>query len=111
MKTFSRYVWQDYPERSEDIRLSLSGKAIYKRRKETVARVFDDAKEKHGMRYAHRRNLAGVTNRVRFKSKSRRYKSEGVLILLAILFFLHIYTTLFAKEIFHSRKNSLSLTE
>ncbi|MCL2107119.1 MAG: transposase, partial [Oscillospiraceae bacterium] len=37
------------------------GKAIYARRKETIERVFADAKEKHAMRYTHLRGLARVT--------------------------------------------------
>ena len=36
-------------------------------RKETIERVFADAKEKHAMRYTHHRGLARVTSWVRLK--------------------------------------------
>ena len=35
---------------------------LYKRRKQTIERVFADAKEKHAMRYTQYRGLAQVTN-------------------------------------------------
>ena len=43
------------------------GKRIYAQRKETIERVFADAKEKHAMRYTHHRGLAAVTRWVRLK--------------------------------------------
>ncbi len=39
----------------------------YAQRKETIERVFADAKEKHAMRYTHHRGLAAVTRWVRLK--------------------------------------------
>jgi hypothetical protein len=45
-------------ELAEDVRHSPEGKAAYSWRKETVERVFADAKEKHFMRYTHYRGLA-----------------------------------------------------
>ena len=40
---------------------------LYKCRKETIERVFADAKEKHAMRYTQYRGLAQVTNWVKLK--------------------------------------------
>jgi len=57
-KLVTRHVWADYMELAEDIRHSPKGKATYLLRKETVERVFADAKEKHFMRYTHYRGLA-----------------------------------------------------
>jgi len=57
-KIVTRHVWADYMELAEDIRLSDEGKEVYQRRKETIERVFADAKEKHFMRYTHYRGLA-----------------------------------------------------
>ncbi len=57
-KVVTRHVWDDYIELSEDVRLSDRGKEIYSRRKETIERVFADAKEKHFMRYTYYRGLA-----------------------------------------------------
>lgn len=57
-KVVPRHVWADYMELAEDVRLSPQGKEIYQKRKETIERVFADAKEKHFMRYTHYRGLA-----------------------------------------------------
>jgi transposase len=60
VRTITRHVWQDSRERTDQHRLTPWGKAIYKRRKETVERSFADAKELHGHRYARFRSLAKV---------------------------------------------------
>jgi len=57
-KVVTRHIWADYMELAEDARHSPEGKAAYSLRKETVERVFADAKEKHAMRYTHLRGLA-----------------------------------------------------
>jgi transposase len=59
-RTVTRHVWQDARERTDAHRLTPWGKAIYKRRKETVERSFADAKELHGHRYARFRSLIKV---------------------------------------------------
>lgn len=59
-RTITRHVWQDARERTDANRLTPWGKAIYKRRKETVERSFADAKELHGHRYARFRSLTKV---------------------------------------------------
>ena len=58
VKVVTRHVWADYLERAEDIRHSPEGKEVYALRKETIERVFGDAKEKHAMRYTQYRSLA-----------------------------------------------------
>lgn len=57
-KVVTRHVWEAYIEQAEDVRHSPEGKYIYSLRKETIERVFADAKEKHAMRYTHYRGLA-----------------------------------------------------
>ena len=47
-------------EQAEDIRHTMGMKEIYSQRKETIERVFADAKEKHGMRYTQYRGLAKI---------------------------------------------------
>ena len=47
-------------EQVEDYRHTRGIKNIYQQRKETIERVFADAKEKHGMRYTQYRGLAKV---------------------------------------------------
>ncbi|WP_421779397.1 IS1182 family transposase [Kiloniella litopenaei] len=59
-KTVTRHVWQDARERVDAHRLSDWGKALYKRRQETVERSFADAKQLHGHRYARFRGLTAV---------------------------------------------------
>ena len=63
-KVVTRHVWADYLERAEDVRHSPQGKEVYALRKETIERVFGDAKEKHGMRYTQYRGLARLRMQV-----------------------------------------------
>jgi hypothetical protein len=44
----TRHVWADARERTDMNRKTPWGKAVYKRRKETVERSFADAKQLHG---------------------------------------------------------------
>ena len=60
VKAVTRHVWADYLDMAEEIRLSLGINEVYRKRKETIERVFADAKEKHGMRYTQYRGLAKV---------------------------------------------------
>ena len=57
-KVVTHHVWEEYMERAEDVRHSPKGKEIYSLRKETVERIFADAKVKHGLRYTQFRGLA-----------------------------------------------------
>lgn len=59
-KIVTRHVWEPYMEQVEDYRHMRGMKHIYQQRKETIERVFADAKEKHGMRYTQYRGLAKV---------------------------------------------------
>ena len=59
-RTITRHVWADARERTDAHRKTPWGKAIYKRRKETVERSFADAKQLHGHRYARFRGLIKV---------------------------------------------------
>lgn len=60
VRTITRHVWADARERGDAHRRAPWGKAIYKRRKETVERSFADAKQLHGHRYARFRSLTRV---------------------------------------------------
>lgn len=60
VKTITRHIWEHHKERVTQNRLSPVGKALYKRRKETIERSFADAKELHGYRYARYRGLKKV---------------------------------------------------
>lgn len=78
VKTVTRHVWQDYLERTEDIRLSPHGKETYALRSQTIERVFADAKEKYGMRYTNHRGLARVSSWVRLKFAAMNLKKLAV---------------------------------
>ena len=67
VKTVLRHVWKDYEELADDARYTPQYKDLYAKRKETIERVFADAKEKHGMRYTLYRGLAQVSKWVRLK--------------------------------------------
>ncbi|WP_163103548.1 IS1182 family transposase [Peribacillus alkalitolerans] len=56
-KLIQRHVWEEYLEEADHLRHTEENKRIYARRKETIERVFADAKEKHGMRWTTLRGL------------------------------------------------------
>lgn len=68
------HIWQEYLDIVESIRKTDLGKQIYAQRKETIERVFADAKEKHAMRYTHHRGLAAVARWVRLKCVAMNLK-------------------------------------
>lgn len=59
-KVVTRHVWEHYVEEANHLRYTPSVKAVYKKRKETIERVFADAKEKHGMRYTKLKGLQKI---------------------------------------------------
>ncbi len=73
-KVFTTHIWQDYLDIMEQLRKTERAKDIYAQRKETIERVFADAKEKHAMRYTHHRGLAAVTRWVRLKYAAMNLK-------------------------------------
>ena len=73
-KLLTTHIWQEYLDLVEQLRRTERGKEIYAMRKETIERVFADAKEKHAMRYTHHRGLARVTSWVRLKYAAMNLK-------------------------------------
>lgn len=65
IKTVTRSIYEDCKMLVRDYRLSPEGIEIYKKRKETIERVFADGKEKHGLRFT----------RFIGKKKNRDYRS------------------------------------
>lgn len=57
MKMVHRHLWEEYLEEAEHLRHTEKNKEMYAKRKETIERVFADAKEKHGMRWTTLRGL------------------------------------------------------
>ena len=74
VKIVQRHIWKDYEELAEDARHTPEYRDLYKQRKETIERVFADAKEKHAMRYTQYRGLAQVTNWVKLKFAAMNLK-------------------------------------
>ena len=73
-KILTTHIWQEYLDLVEQIRKTDLAKDIYAQRKETIERVFADAKEKHAMRYTHHRGLVAVTRWVRLKYAAMNLK-------------------------------------
>ncbi len=74
VKVVQRHIWKDYEELADDARYTPEYAELYKQRKETIERVFADAKEKHAMRYTPYRGLAQVSNWVRLKFAAMNLK-------------------------------------
>ena len=72
------HIWQEFLDLVEQLRKTERGKEIYAMRKETIERVFADAKEKHAMRYTHHRGLARVSAWVRLKYAAMNLKKLAV---------------------------------
>lgn len=77
-KLLTTHIWQEYLDLVEALRKTERGKEIYAMRKETIERVFADAKEKHAMRYTHHRGLAAVTRWVRLKYAAMNLKKLAI---------------------------------
>lgn len=77
-KTLTKHIWSNYLETVEDIRHTPEYKALYERRKETIVRVFADAKEKYAMRYTPYRGLTQVSNWVRLKFACMNLKKYAI---------------------------------
>ncbi|WP_190322975.1 transposase [Bacillus swezeyi] len=63
-KVVSRHVWEDHKEKVRQNRLSVSGKILYKKRKEKIERSFADSKQLHGLRYCRLRGKRNVNEQV-----------------------------------------------
>ena len=74
VKVVQQHIWKDYEEKADDARYTPIYQRLYKARKETIERVFADAKEQHGMRYTRYTGLAQVTNWVKLKFAAMNLK-------------------------------------
>ena len=66
-KVVTKHIWSEYIEITEDYRHMPEYRELYDKRKETIERVFADAKEKHAMRYTTHTSLAQVSKWVKLK--------------------------------------------
>jgi IS5 family transposase len=80
VKTVTRHVWEEYREEVDSHRLTKAGKAIYKRRKETVERSFADAKQLHGHRYIRMRGLLRAQEQCLLSAACQNMKKIALLL-------------------------------
>lgn len=73
-RTITRHVWAESRERNDAHRRTTWGKAIYKRRRETIERSFADAKQLHGHRYARFRGLVAVATQCLLAATAQNIK-------------------------------------
>lgn len=84
-KVVVRHVWEDAKERADERRLSVQGKKIYARRKETVERSFADAKQLHGQRYARMRGISKVREQCLLAAAAQNMKKIALVLARLLL--------------------------
>jgi len=80
VKTITRHVWEDQRETVDAHRLTPEGKALYKRRKETIERSFADAKQHHGQRYVRMRGLLRAQEQCFLSAACQNMKKMALLL-------------------------------
>ena len=80
VKTVTRHVWEDEREKVDAHRLTREGKALYKRRKETIERSFVDAKQLHGHRYIRMRGLLRAQEQCLLSAACQNMKKMALLL-------------------------------
>lgn len=80
VKTVTRHVWEEYREKVDSHRKAKEGKALYKRRKETIERSFADAKQLHGHRYIRMRGLLRAQEQCLLSAACQNMKKMALLL-------------------------------
>ncbi|MEO1770873.1 IS1182 family transposase [Candidatus Enterococcus ferrettii] len=94
-KVINRHVWAAYVEEAEHLRHTELNRKLYPRRKETVERVFADAKEKHGMRWTKYHGLEKVARHTMLTFAAMNLKKLATWLWRkagAFYFFVHIFS-------------------
>lgn len=78
VKTVEKHIWTDYLELVEYYRHTPPLRKLYEHRKETIERVFADAKEKCAMRFTHLRGLTRNLGWVRLKFAAMNLKKYAI---------------------------------
>lgn len=79
-KVITRHVQQSSLDNANAFRLTNTGKALYRRRCETVERSFADAKQHHGHRYARFRGKANVQHQAYMAASAQNIKKIAMLL-------------------------------
>ena len=113
-KVVTRHIWAKYIEEAEHLRHTIEIREIYKKRKETIERVFADAKERHCLRYTHYRGLVKVKSSITLifacmnlkKLALKKHKSS--LFFTSFLFVLNLksFSALIEKDFVYSLKSA-----
>lgn len=77
-KRVLRHIWSGWVEKAEEARYIPKYKELYNKRKETIERIFADAKEKYGMRYTQYRGLTQVTKWFKLKFAAMNLKKMAM---------------------------------
>lgn len=77
-KVITRHVWEEHKEAVIEHRFENRGKALYKRRKETVERSFADSKQLHGHRYARLRGKDNVSEQCLLAATAQNIKKMAL---------------------------------
>ena len=111
-KVVTRHIWAKYVEEAEHLRHTIEIREVYKKRKETIERVFADAKEQHCLRYTHYRGLVKVKSSITLIFACMNLKKLALKKLKSSLFFtiflfvlnLKSLSTLIEKDFVYSLK-------
>jgi transposase len=63
-RVVTRHLWSDYLDHAESLRLLPGIRELYRRRSQTIERIFADGKERHCLRYTLYRGRARVTMQI-----------------------------------------------
>ncbi len=109
-KVVTQHIWDEWVELAEDFRHTPEGRESYQKRKETIERVFADAKEKHAMRYTTIRGLTRVRCWVGLKFAAMNLKKMALWAehpLLTFLQFWRVCLHLWLNPLRHLRQGVL----
>lgn len=115
VKVITRHIWEPYMEMCEDIRHTLGMNELYKKRKETIERLFGTAKESHGFRYtqligkARMEMKAGLTFACMNLKKLAKIKRRMGLLKDSFLYLYRLILNLIDKNHLEKRKMVLGL--
>ncbi len=111
-KLLTRHIWQKYLDLADQLRKTDRGRELYEKRKQTIERVFADAKDKHAMRYTQHRGLARVSQWVRLKFAAMNLKKLALWASTSPAFssFFLIFSLLYQKSRFWCKPKSASLS-
>lgn len=79
VKVICRHIWEKDKDACREFTMTVEGRAIYARRKETVERSFADAKELHGLRYCRMRGLAKVEEQCLLTATAQNIKRMALM--------------------------------